>query len=115
MGVIEGISGEDTEKAISFVRKGSESDADMQIFLKMLLRNLRFILLLRFAKDMQGVIESETGEEEFQKLLELSKTAKTINSKTLLSFLNALSMQRYTSIPELPIELAIIESCESKK
>lgn len=111
MGVIEAIAEQNIEKGISFVKKGSDHDADMQIFLKMLLRNLRFILLLRFAKDMKEVIEAETSEEEFTKLLELSKSAKNINSKTLLSFLDAASRQLHASIPELPIELAIIESC----
>ena len=115
MGVIEGISEQNVEKAISFVKKASESDADMQVFLKMLLRNLRFILLLRFAKDMRQMIENETGEEEFNKLSLLANPstdgAKNINSKTLLSFLDAASRQLHSSIPELLIELAIIESC----
>lgn len=111
MGVIEGLSEQNTEKALSFIKKGSESDADMQVFLKMLLRNLRFILLLRFAKDMKPMIENETGEEEFAKLQALAQNAKNINSKTLLSFLDASSRQLHASIPELPIELAVIESC----
>lgn len=110
MGVIEALSENNAEKALSFVKKSSEADDDMQVFLKMLLRNLRFILLLRFAKDMKELIENETGEEEFQRLSSLAKTAKNINSKTLIIFLEALSKQTYASIPELPIELAIIES-----
>lgn len=114
MGVIEGVSLGNVETALSFVKKGSDGDADMQIFLKMLLRNLRFILLLRFAKDMKETIQNETGEEEFEKLSSLSKTAKNINSKTLISFLDAYSKQNYASIPELSIELAIIESCDTK-
>ncbi|MEK7669051.1 MAG: DNA polymerase III subunit gamma/tau [Patescibacteria group bacterium] len=109
--VLEGISEQNAEKGISGVRKASEENADMQIFLKMILRSLRFVLLLRFAPDMKNLVIDETGEEEFEKLAGLAKTAKNINSKTLLSFLEAYSRQTYASIPELPIELAIIESC----
>lgn len=108
--VLEGIAEQNTEKGIGAVRKASEENADMQVFLKMILRSLRFVLLLRFSKDMKNLIIDETGEEEFQKLENLSKTAKNINSKTLLAFLEAYSRQTYASIPELPIELAIIES-----
>lgn len=114
MGVIEGLSEANTDKALSFVKKATSANADMQVFLKMILSNLRFTLLLRFAKDMKGLIEGETGEEEFQKLSELAKTAKSLNSKTLINFLDAQSKQSYTSIPELPIELAIIKSCEAE-
>ena len=109
--ILEGIAEQNTEKGIGAVRKASEENADMQVFLKMILRSLRFVLLLRFAKDMEDLVVDETGEEEFEKLSALAKTAKNINSKTLLAFLEAYSRQTYASIPELPIELAIIESC----
>lgn len=113
--VLVGLSEQNTEKSIGAVRKASEENADMQVFLKMILRALRFVLLLRFSKDMKNLIVDETGEAEFEKLEELSKTAKNINSKTLLNFLEAYSRQTYASIPELPIELAIIESCGGDK
>lgn len=113
--VLQGIAEQNTEKGIEAVRKASAENADMQVFLKMILRSLRFVLLLRFAeKEMKDLVIDETGEEEFEKLSVLAKTAKNINSKTLLSFLEASSRQVYASIPELPIELAIIDSCEQK-
>lgn len=113
--VLGGVAEQNIEKGIGAVRKASEENADMQVFLKMILRSLRFVLLLRFSKDMEDLIMDETGEEEFEKLSELAKTAKNLNSKTLLAFLESYSRQAYASIPELPIELAIIESCEREK
>ncbi|MFH0804086.1 MAG: hypothetical protein V1896_00600, partial [Candidatus Zambryskibacteria bacterium] len=113
--VLGGIAEQNTEKGIGAVRGASDENADMQVFLKMILRSLRFVLLLRFASDMKSLVIDETGEEEFEKLSELAKTAKNINSKTLLAFLEAYSRQTYASIPELPIELAIIDSCEKKE
>ena len=112
--VLAGIAKSNTEEGIGAVRKASAENADMEIFLKMILRSLRFVLLLRFAKDMKNLVIDETGEEEFEKLAELAKSAKNINSKTLLAFLDAYSRQAYASIPELPIELAIIESCSAE-
>lgn len=109
--VLESIAEQNTEKGIEAVRKAGEENADMQVFLKMILRSLRFVLLLRFASDMKSLVIDQTGEEEFEKLFQLAKIAKNINSKTLLAFLEAYSRQTYASIPELPIELAIIDSC----
>jgi len=109
--VLQSIAQQSPEKGIGAVRQASEENADMQVFLKMILRSLRFVLLLRFAPDMKKLVVDETGEEEFEKLSALAKTAKNINSKILLAFLDAYSRQAYASIPELPIELAIVDSC----
>lgn len=114
LNVLESIAEQNTEKGIGAVKNVSEENSDMQVFLKMILRSLRFVLLLRFAKDLKKLVIDETGEEEFEKLSALAKTAKNINSKTLLAFLEAYSRQTYASIPQLPIELAIIDTCSVK-
>lgn len=111
MEILESIANKDSEKGLEAVKKASQENADMAIFLKMILRSLRFVLLLRFSKETKKMIIDETGEEEFERLETIAKTAKDLNSKTLLSFLDASSRQAYSSIPELPIELAIIDSC----
>lgn len=107
--LLEGLEEKDSEKALGAVAEASKANADMQVFLKMIIRHLRFILLLRFAKDSSSLIKEEVSEEEFEKLTAIAKSAKTINSKTLLAFLEASSLQKYADIPELPIEIAIIE------
>ena len=109
--ILESIANQNTEKGIMAIKNAVEQNADMEVFLKMILRSLRFVLLLRFAKEMKDLVVTETGEEEFEKLAELAKTAKNLNSKTLLAFLDASSRQAHASIPELPIEIAVIESC----
>ncbi len=104
----------DSEVALRAIAQASENEADMQVFLKMIIRNLRFVLLLRFAKDTSEFIKEEVSEEEFEKLAEIARSAKSINSKTLLAFLEASSLQKYADIPELPIEIAVIECCTNK-
>lgn len=113
--VLEGVAESDASKALKAVSKASGDSADMQVFLKMILRSLRFVLLLRFSSDTKQMIIDETGEDEYERLLKIAKSAKNINSKTLLNFLEAESRFAHSSVPELPIELAIIESCESGK
>lgn len=109
--LLEGLAAADAPKALGAVKKASDQNADMAVFLQMILRALRFVLLLRFSPDMKETIISETGEAEFEKLSEIAKSAKNINSKTLVAFLEASSRQPHSSISELPIELAVIESC----
>lgn len=110
--ILKAIETGETETGLSAVREASEANVDMQVFLKLLLRNMRFIILLRFAKDMKDFIKEELSEEDFEALLELSKTAKNINSKTLQRFLESYSTLAYSTIPELPIELAVIETSQ---
>ena len=113
--ILESVAKQNTEIGIGAIQKAREENIDMQVYLKMILRSLRFVLLLRFAPDTKQMVVDETGEDEYEKLSEFAKSAKSINSKTLLAFLEATSRQAYASISELPIELAVIESCGGEK
>lgn len=110
--ILKAVEAGDTEKGLGAVRQASEANVDMQVFLKLLLRDMRFVLLLRFAKDMKDFIKEELSEQDFESLSELAKSAKNINSKTLLRFLESYSALAYSVIPELPIELAVIETTQ---
>ena len=112
--ILEAVAEENAEKGLESIKQAVDENADMQVFLKLILRSLRFVLLLRYAKDLKELVIGETGEEEYEKISKLASTAKNINSKTLLAFLDALSRQAYASIPELPIELAVIETCHKE-
>lgn len=111
MEILESIAEQKADKGIGAVRAASGANADMAVFLKMILRSMRFLLLLRFSKEMKDLVIDETGEEEYERLENLAKTAKNLNSKVLTNFLNASAQQPFASIPELPIELAVIDSC----
>ncbi len=113
--VLAGVAAKDAKQALGAIQKAVAMNTDMQVLLKMIIRALRFVLLLRFASDTKTMIIAETGEAEFEKLAALAKTARDLNSKTVVAFLEAASRQAHASMPELPIELAIIESCESGK
>ena len=113
--ILQSIASQDANLGMEAVKKATTANIDMEVFLKIILRSLRFILLLRFAPNMKSDVIDQTGEEEFEKLVGFAKTAKNLNSKTLLAFLEASSRQAYTSIAELPIEIAIIESAGGEK
>jgi DNA polymerase-3 subunit gamma/tau len=112
--ILDGIQKSDASISINAVKQAREENNDMAVLLTLIIRSIRFVLLLRFAKEMKNEIINQTGEEEFEKIENFAKNAKNINSKTLLRFLEALGRQSFSSIGELPIEIAIIESIEQK-
>lgn len=111
--LLEAITQGETAKGLVAVKEAVLQNVDMQVFLKMIVSSLRFILLLRFAPDLKELVVQETGESEFEKLSSLAKSAKKLNSKTLVSFLEAQSRQSYAAVPELPIELVVIGAGEN--
>lgn len=112
--LVEAVASADAEKGLRAVRNAAEEGTDMEVFLKMILRSLRFVLLLRFAKDIKTLIIDETGEEEFERLSTIARSARNVTSKTLIAFLDASSREAYASITELPIELAVIDTCNTE-
>jgi len=108
--VISGIAQKDNSKALEALRKASEGNIDMKLFGKLILQNLRFVLLLRYAPTMEKSIENEVSEDDFTflKAIAMDKEVK-INSETLLEFLNAYDLISFSAVPELPLELAIIK------
>lgn len=88
------------------------NDVDTLVFLKMVLRKMRAVLLLKYAKNTEDSIKEEYSEEDLTFLKELSlKKESNLNSKTLLELLNAYDMVARANIPELPLELALIKIC----
>ncbi|OGD68871.1 DNA polymerase III, subunit gamma and tau, partial [Candidatus Campbellbacteria bacterium RIFCSPHIGHO2_12_FULL_35_10] len=56
---ISAIAEKDLEKGLKAIDTAVESNIDMKVFLKLILRKLRAILLVRFSKDMTKEIETE--------------------------------------------------------
>ncbi len=96
--------------ALALVSAARGAGGDLGLFSALLLRRLRFILLLRYASDMEGFIRSELSEEDFATVSELARRSDTpINSATLAVFLAAAAEIPRAAIPELPLELALIK------
>lgn len=87
----------------------SEMVGDMKIFLDLVVRKVRFVLLLRFAPAMKGEVRDNSSERDFVFLEQLAKDAgKTLASKELLHLLGAYPDLRTAAIPTLPLELALM-------
>ena len=101
-----------TDKGMEAIAKAKNSSLDIKVFLKLILRDIRFILLLKTAPDMKEKIKDIVGEKEF-KSLEKIKENKDLTEKNIADWLRAL-LEAYDEVgrsylPELPLELALIK------
>jgi len=101
-------------ETINFLNEIQEKGSDLQEFTKALIRYLRQGLILK----LTGVGEQSSfilglTKEELQKLEKQVSLLKTEElCKILNLFLETESKIKYSSIPQLPLELAIVEAIE---
>lgn len=98
-------------EAIEFLNKILEKGKDPQEFNKVLVNYLRQGLVLKISPNLTNPLITGLTSEEYQKL---QKQAANFSEKELRRilklFLEAENKIKYSSIPQLPIELAIIET-----
>jgi len=102
-----------TSEAINFLNEVTDRGADLQEFAKILINYLRQALILKITGAGEGnPIITGLTKEEFQKLQNQAANFKEEEIRNILNlFLEAENKMRYSPIPQLPLELAIIEAC----
>ncbi len=104
-------------EAINFLNEITDRGLDFQEFSKALINYLRQALILRIAdipvdREDNPLITGLT-KEELQKLQQQVSNFNEQEIRNILKlFIEAENKIKYSSIPQLPLELAIIESCE---
>jgi len=103
-------------EAINFLNELAEKGLDLQEFSKSLINYLRQALILRLIGEAAGEPDNPiiTGltKEELAKLQTQAATFKESElQKNINLFLDAQNKMKYSPIPQLPLELAIIEFC----
>ncbi|RLG98947.1 DNA polymerase III subunit gamma/tau [Candidatus Bathyarchaeota archaeon] len=107
-----------TPKAIEFLNEIIDKGLDIQEFTKALINYLRQGLILQVSRssitpDKNPIISGLT-KEELQKLKEQVSLLKETKLREILErFLEAQNKIKYSPIPQLPLELAIIETCKT--
>lgn len=99
-------------EAINFLSEITEKGADLQEFSKALVNYLRQALILKIGgTQVANPIVAGLTKEEFQKLQSQTENLKEEEIRHILNlFLEAENKIKYSSIPQLPLELAIIEA-----
>lgn len=110
------LSQKKASEAISFVNEIGEKGTDLQEFVKSLVNYLRQILVFKITGSETGnPIITGLTKDEMEKLTEQAKSFSEEELRQLLNlFLEAGNRMKYSAIVQLPLELAVIESCEIK-
>lgn len=105
----------DTSEAIRFINEIFENGIDLIDFSRLILKNLRRIMLIKTNPDTKMFIQEETTEEEIKALEKFSTEFDLKKIQKLLdSFLRVKDEIKYSPIPTLPIEIIILESANNK-
>lgn len=107
-GLLQALSVNDTEGALTVVHEAREQGVDMALYLSLVLEYLRQVLLMRYAPSLKKAFEEELGADVYKEALTLSE-ANDLSHETLKVFLDASSRVRFSPLPELPLELAVLE------
>ena len=105
------LSKKDTTKSLSWVIKQVESGVDIKDIILSLMDNLRSLIFIKNGLGSQ-LIAPNLMEENYQKLVKISESFT--NADLVISLDNlqkALEKMKTSSIPSLPLELAVVEIC----
>ncbi len=98
-------------KAIEFLNKNLENGMDPQEFAKTLVEYLRTLLILKINPALEDMFAGPLTKEQQEKIkLQSSTIDENLLSRAIKNFMDAEQKMKYSSIIQLPLELAIIDS-----
>ncbi|MBI2098421.1 MAG: DNA polymerase III subunit gamma/tau [Candidatus Colwellbacteria bacterium] len=99
-------------EAVDFLNKNLEEGMDPQEFTKNLVRYLRHTLVLKINPQLEKMFENEFTKEQLERMQQQSQQFdEKLLPRIVENFMEAEQKMKYSSIIQLPLELAIIESC----
>jgi DNA polymerase III subunit gamma/tau len=98
------------EAALVAIASAGKQGVDMNLYLMLVLEHMRAVLLVRHAPELRKEIATELGSDVYGEVETLAgaKDSK-LTHDTLRVFLDAASRIRFSPIPSLPLELAVME------
>jgi DNA polymerase-3 subunit gamma/tau len=108
--LLKALNGKDTDGALSAIGEAVAAHADMKLFARLLLESLRAVILLRYQPTKEESILAAFGAEARVVISELAKQKDSpLTSHVLLRFLTAAEAVNFSPLPQLPLELAVID------
>lgn len=98
--------------ALEAISSAVESGVDMKLFARLLLEHVRAVMLLRHMPTKKDSILNAFGTEATSVLTQLSSEDSTLNSHVLLRLLEATEQVGRSPVPQIPLEVAVIEITE---
>lgn len=107
---IDALIAKNAAKGIAVLEEARTAHIDMKLFVALVLRVVRLALIARLAPDLLAKQAGDLSEEESRFVDELSKKAEPpVLANLLREFLAAHEQIDGATIPELPLELALVK------
>ncbi|MDP2650104.1 MAG: DNA polymerase III subunit gamma/tau [bacterium] len=112
--IVEALQAGSVEKGLGAIKRAVEANVDMKLFTKLLLERVRSVILYRYTEDDEWLSGFSADERDTIKKY-AKEEGSPLNSHLLLRLLEAAEQTGGTHLPQLPLELAIVELCNVEK
>lgn len=107
---IKSLIEKDFSSAFKISSDVQKEGSDPRIFIKLILRNLRFLMMLLISPAMENDIKQLASGNKIEFIKNLKSKTNILEIENMLKiFLNAYSSPLFSHFPELPLEMAIAE------
>jgi len=111
--ILENLTKKDTKASLEWINKQTEIGLDTKDLILSLMDSLRNLVFIKNGLGSQ-LVEPNLMEENYQKLVEFSQSFTNSDLvKNLDSLQKALEKMKTSSIPSLPLEIAVVEMTQS--
>lgn len=108
--LVAALSAGNAGDALAAIKAAGKEGVDMQLYLTLVLEYLRTVLLARHAPELRKELAEELGEDAWKEVEAIANdTESKLTHNTLRAFLDAASRIRFSPVPALPLELAVME------
>lgn len=113
MNTLKALQEGNVEIGLTSVTEAADANVEMKLFARLLLERVRAVILVRNLPGKKEIVLNAFNEED-RGVLEsyASDKASPLNSYLLLRLLEAADQTNYSQVPQLPLELAIIDLCQ---
>ncbi len=109
--LVGALSAGSADSALAAIRAASDEDVDMPLYLSLVLEAIRNVLLVRHAPELRKALQAELGEGYAAIEAFANDAGSKLTHKTLAALLDASLRIRFSPLPALPLELAVLELC----
>lgn len=102
-----------TESGLEAISKAVGEHVEIKLFARLLLERVRAVMLVRNLPSKKEEILGHFNEEDQKQIETYAADSSTpLNSHLLLRLLEACEQTNYSQIPQLPLEVAVVDLCK---
>lgn len=113
LSLLEALHSKDKTAALTVIQEVSNQPINIKLFARLLLEHIRAVMLLRNLPAQKEQLLKAFGPESQVKIEQFATGPSALNSHLLLKLLSAVELIGRSPIPQLPLEIAIIDSLEA--